>query len=126
MLFSFGHHEIMRREVAVWATSTSMNARDAHPIDITGVPEILRIVEEVRTTNSPRILRRDSEDVAVLMPLQKPRVAQRSRAADEWAVERLLAGYGAVTPIKRPEDFGALRQAFEEGVAEETAADGKH
>jgi len=34
----------------------------------------------------------------------------------------LLAGYGAVAPLHRPEDFGALREAFEEGVAADVVA----
>lgn len=35
------------------------------------------------------------------------------------ATSRLLDGYGAVTPRSRPEDFDALREEFESGVAEE-------
>ncbi len=37
---------------------------------------------------------------------------------------RLLAGYGAVAPTRRPEDFRALREEFERGVAEEAASEG--
>jgi antitoxin PrlF len=33
------------------------------------------------------------------------------------ASSKLLAGYGAVTPLNRPEDFRSLREQFEEGVA---------
>lgn len=35
------------------------------------------------------------------------------------ATSRLLDGYGAVTPRSRPEDYDALREEFESGVAEE-------
>ena len=35
----------------------------------------------------------------------------------------LLAGYGAVAPLRRPEDFRALREAFEEGVAADVVAE---
>jgi hypothetical protein len=31
----------------------------------------------------------------------------------------LLAGYGAVTPKRKPEDFACLREEFEQGVADE-------
>jgi len=35
----------------------------------------------------------------------------------------LLAGYGAVSPKNRPEDFHAMREAFEQAVAEEVIAE---
>jgi len=37
------------------------------------------------------------------------------------ASSKLLAGYGAVTPRQRPEDFRAIREECEQGVAEEVA-----
>lgn len=48
------------------------------PLDISHVPELLRIVEEVRATNEPRVLRRDGEDLAVLVP-SSPVKGVRSR-----------------------------------------------
>ena len=48
-------------------------ARELKRIDITDVPDLLRIAEEVRTTQEPRVLRRDSEDVAILVPVQPAR-----------------------------------------------------
>ncbi len=38
------------------------------------------------------------------------------------AASKLLAGYGAVPPIRRPEDFRWLRERFEEDVAADVAA----
>jgi AbrB family looped-hinge helix DNA binding protein len=38
------------------------------------------------------------------------------------AGSRLLRHFGTVTPHRRPEDFKALREAFEEGVAEDVIA----
>ena len=43
--------------------------REMKHIDISNVPELLRIAEEVQSTRQPRILTRDSEDVAVLIPV---------------------------------------------------------
>ena len=40
------------------------------PIDISNMPDLVRIVEEVKTTKQPRVLKRDSESVAVLMPME--------------------------------------------------------
>jgi AbrB family looped-hinge helix DNA binding protein len=39
------------------------------------------------------------------------------------ATSKLLAGYGAVTPKHRPEDFQAVREEFEKGVAEEVSSE---
>ena len=39
--------------------------REIKHLDISNVPELLRIAEEVRITHQPRILRRDSEDLAM-------------------------------------------------------------
>lgn len=41
-------------------------------IDISNVPELLRLVEEVRSTNEPRILRQENQDVAIVRPLKRP------------------------------------------------------
>jgi AbrB family looped-hinge helix DNA binding protein len=37
------------------------------------------------------------------------------------ASSKLLAGFGAVTPKKRPEDFSQVRAQFEKAVAEEVS-----
>lgn len=39
------------------------------------------------------------------------------------APSKILAGYGAVTPRKKPEDFRELRDEFEKGVAEEVLSE---
>jgi len=36
---------------------------------------------------------------------------------------RLLAGFGAVTPLQRPEDFRAVREQFEHDVAAEVMSE---
>ena len=53
-------------------------AKEKEPkrIDISSMPELLHIVQEVRTTNEPAVLQQESEDVAMLTPI-KP-VAKRS------------------------------------------------
>jgi hypothetical protein len=38
-------------------------------IDISDIPELLRLAQEVRTTNEPRILQQESEDLAILTPI---------------------------------------------------------
>jgi hypothetical protein len=42
---------------------------EARTIDVADVGDLGTLVEEIRRSRTPRILRRDGEDVAVLMPL---------------------------------------------------------
>ena len=53
-------------------------AKEKEPqrIDISSIPELLKLVQEMRQTNEPSILRQEGEDVAMLTPL-KP-VTKRS------------------------------------------------
>jgi hypothetical protein len=39
------------------------------PIDITNIPELRHLVEEMRASRQPRLLKQDRESVALLMPL---------------------------------------------------------
>ena len=39
-------------------------------IDISNKPELLRLAEEVRTANTPRLLRNKQETVTVLIPAE--------------------------------------------------------
>jgi hypothetical protein len=46
-------------------------AKELKHIDISDVPELLRIVEDMRATNEPRVLQRANEDVAILRPVKR-------------------------------------------------------
>jgi hypothetical protein len=56
------------------------------PIDITNLPELRHLVEEMRVSKQPRLLKQDRESVAMLTPLgttlkQQPPATQK----DIWA-----------------------------------------
>ncbi len=63
-------------------------------IDVSGVPELLSIAEEVRKTREPRLLRRDSEDLAIVMPVKPaPRTrAKRMKSKADYEAFRSAAG----------------------------------
>lgn len=42
---------------------------DPTPLDITDIPALRHLVEEMRANKQPRILKEDRESVAILMPL---------------------------------------------------------
>jgi hypothetical protein len=48
-------------------------AKELDHVDISDVPEVLRLAEEVHKSNKPRVLTRNHEQLAVIMPLQQPR-----------------------------------------------------
>ncbi|HWE61842.1 MAG TPA: hypothetical protein VHB98_09030 [Chloroflexota bacterium] len=46
-------------------------ATEQQPIDITNMPDLVRLAEEVRASNHARVLQRDHEDLAILVPVAK-------------------------------------------------------
>ncbi len=55
-------------------------AKEPKRIDISSIPELLSLVQEVRRTNEPRILQEESEDLAILSPaLPKKRTKTKAK-----------------------------------------------
>jgi hypothetical protein len=46
-------------------------------IDISRIPELLSIAQEVQSTNEPAVLQQDSEDLALLSPVQPKKRSKR-------------------------------------------------
>ena len=69
-------------------------ARARKTIDISDLPELLRIVEEVRASEEPYVLQWENEDVAVLMPVAPAgkRRRKRERTQAEYEAFRSAAG----------------------------------
>ena len=54
--------------------------RDLKAIDVSDQPELLRLAEEVHTSGEARLLRRASQELAVLLPTTpRPRSPSRAR-----------------------------------------------
>jgi hypothetical protein len=51
--------------------------RELRPVDVTSIPELLKLAEEVGASGESRILRRDNKDLAVLMPVSRARSRTR-------------------------------------------------
>ena len=62
-------------------------SREAKAIDISDQPVLLRLAEEVQSSNEPRIVRRADKDLAILMPV-KPRRKPRTKAVADDAAFR--------------------------------------
>jgi hypothetical protein len=83
----------------------SLVAKALKRIDIENVPELLRIVEEMRVTNEPTVLRQNNEDVAVLIPAatnRRPHAARRKTKEDH---EAFLASAGGWKGLVDADEF---------------------
>ncbi len=48
-------------------------ARELQELEVSNIPDVLRLAEEVRTSNQPRLLTRADEQLAVIMPVPPAR-----------------------------------------------------
>jgi hypothetical protein len=88
-------------------------ARTPRTIEISNMPELLRIVEEVRTSKTPRVLSRRKKPLAILRPLESTPKNARSRKskADEKAFLSSAGGWrDLVDTEKLKEDIDASRR----------------
>ncbi len=69
-------------------------AKELIPTDISNIPELLQLVEEVRRTEKPRLLRRDSEDLAILMPAKPASKRKTRRASTKADYEAFRSAFG--------------------------------
>jgi hypothetical protein len=72
------------------------------PFDITHMPDLVRIAEEVEATNQPRVLKRDNTPLAILTPVKKNHSSQAKSKAVKAALA--LAGAWADLPSDRMEE----------------------
>ncbi len=85
-------------------------AHEHAPIDITALPDLAPLVEEVRRTGQARVIRRADEDVALLTPLpaMRPARAKRAPAPQDDSLWDLV-GIGA---SDGPEDVAADKHDY--------------
>jgi len=80
-------------------------AEHAKSLDISGMPELLRLVEEVRASNEPRLLTRDHERLAVVMPVSvRPPERRRGKtptAEDLEAFRSAAGGWRGVVDVDK-------------------------
>jgi hypothetical protein len=70
------------------------------PIDVSASPELLRLAEEVRSTGKPRVLRRDGEALAMIVPLS-PKGARglRKRALSARDIDAFRSAAGTWSDV---------------------------
>ena len=62
-------------------------------IDVTNSPELLRIAEEVRASNVPRVLTHANQPIAIVIPVRERRASKSPTAADIEAFEAAAGGW---------------------------------
>ncbi len=83
-------------------------ARAPQPINISADSTLMRLTEEVATTGMLRVLRRDGEDVAVLMPVrQRPPLRRVRRPRTEADHHAFLASAGTWADLVDTEQLRA-------------------
>jgi hypothetical protein len=75
--------------------------KETQPIDITNLPDLLKLAEEVQSTRQPVVLKRGPDAIAVIAPLEPATVARGTRRRgqanpNDWLLR--LADIGADSP----------------------------
>jgi hypothetical protein len=65
--------------------------RNLVPVDISRQPDMLRLAEEVQATQTPRVLKRDNESLAVVMPLATTHPAQGAALWENYNAQQVRA-----------------------------------
>jgi hypothetical protein len=85
------------------------------PIDISNLPDLLRLAEEVQNTKTPRILKRDTETVAVLMPVGSAVKPEKKPAPTKAAYDASLAAIGSWSDLDSDALIAHVYRARKEG-----------
>jgi antitoxin (DNA-binding transcriptional repressor) of toxin-antitoxin stability system len=75
------------------------------PIDITNIPDLVRIAEEVEATKKPRELRRDNKPVALLTPIPENKA--------KW--KKIKATFGSWSDLDADELIATIYRFRKEG-----------
>jgi hypothetical protein len=86
-------------------------------IDISNAPDLVRLAEEVQSTNQPRILTLAGHDVAMIAPLPgqravRPRYHKKASRAEKYPTVASLAGAAGTLPV--PANWEDLRESARE------------
>ena len=72
-------------------------AREIRPIDVSRIPDLLRIAEEVGRSGEARVLRSDDKDLAVVVPVRAR--ARRRKALGEADRQAFLSAAGGWSDV---------------------------
>ena len=85
-------------------------AEELKPLDVSNLPEVRRLVEEVRAADRPRVLRVDHQDVAIFVPAANKR--KRSRRGRPTSADDPLWNTIGIADSKGPGDVSEHVDAY--------------
>jgi hypothetical protein len=85
--------------------------RHATPLDISAMPEVARLAEEVARTGQARVLRTDDQDVAILSPARPAPRRRRRKPVTQADIDAAMAAswVGLVDAEQLKRDLDAAR-----------------
>jgi hypothetical protein len=89
--------------------------KELRPIDVSGIPELLRIAEEVGSTREPRLLRRNRRDLALVVPLPGTRRRPRRMKSKE-DMEAFLSSAGGWKDVDTDKLVGDIYESRRRSV----------
>ena len=90
-------------------------AQERDILDISHNPDLLRLAEEVRRSNTPRVLRADNEDVAVVMPVADLPKKKGKRAKNDADYQAFLDSAGSWDDVDVDEFKRYIRERRDAG-----------
>lgn len=84
--------------------------KETRTINVSQMPETLKIAEEVSASKEPRVLRRDSVELAVIMPLPRPQ--KRSPRGKAFTKDDPLMGLVGIGKSGGPGDVSENKHKY--------------
>ena len=88
-------------------------AEEATAIDISSMPEVARLAQEVAKTGRPHVLRQEDRDVAVLSPARPRRGRLKGKAVTQADIDAALSVAGAWRDWINPDEFKRERRELQ-------------
>lgn len=85
-------------------------------IEISNVPELVRIIEQMQSSNEPVVLQEESRDVAIVRPLKGARRSRLPRGkvlTEEDSLWKLVGSATSARPSDASKKHEYLNEAFE-------------
>jgi hypothetical protein len=79
--------------------------REVTLVDISTMPDLIRLAEEVARTQQPHVLQRDNNDVAILIPARARGRRRVGRNISQADIDATLAAFGAWKGHIDPDEF---------------------
>lgn len=90
-------------------------AQERETIDISHNPDLLRVAQEVQRSKTPRVLRADDEDVAVVMPVTEHSKRTGKRAKTDADYQAFLDSAGTWSDVDVDEFKRYIRERRDAG-----------